>query len=71
MSNTLRVEAIPCRGHDGTPLPPEEVKVTVVSDAERDISARLDGVDLIQQVASALRLSVSIGQIDGDADDAA
>jgi len=70
MSNTLRIEAVPNTGDDGEPLPPVEVKVTVVSEAERDISARHDGIDVIGMVASALRLSVSIGHLEGDADGA-
>jgi hypothetical protein len=68
MSNKLRVEAVPNYADDDKPLPPVEVKITVESENERDISALSDGIDLIGQIAAALRLSVSIGQLEGDLD---
>ncbi len=71
MANTVGITAVPNTADDGSPLPPVEVKVSVESPGERDLSAKMDGVDLIQQVATALHLSVSISDLKGDADNAA
>lgn len=70
MANTVGITAVPNTADDGSPLPPVEVKISVLSPGERDLSAHVDGVDLIQQVASALRLSVTVSGMTGDADNA-
>lgn len=71
VANTLRVEAVPKTNTDGVDVPPTEVKVTVESAGERDLSAHLDGMTLVQMVATAIRLTVSVRESSGDADDAA
>lgn len=67
MSRTLEIEAVPELNPEGQL---HVVRVRVASDEERDISVEHDGIDLIQKVASALGLSVSITTLKGDADDA-
>lgn len=68
MANALRVTAVPKTDVDGVDVPPTEVKVTVESEGERDLSAHVDGLDLIQRVAGALRLAVSVRDESGDVD---
>lgn len=70
MGNTIKVEAVPEQDDAGAPVAPTFVKVSVVSEGERDLSVKVQGVDLIQQVASALRLSATISEMHGDADNA-
>ncbi len=71
MANALRVTAVPKTDVDGVDVPSTEVKVTVESPGERDLSAHVDGMDLVQRVATALRLAISVRETSGDVDPAA
>lgn len=68
MANALTIAAVPKTSTDGVDVPSTEVKVTVESHGERDLSAHIDGMDLIQQIASALRLAISVRDESGDVD---